>query len=85
MLGAVLRRGPGAVHELRGDLGRYVRLLAVGLPLTVLAGWGLAAWLFPGLGVWLALLVGAALAPDRRGAGPAGGDQPGGARAGCAG
>jgi NhaP-type Na+/H+ or K+/H+ antiporter len=51
------------VQQLRSDLGRYVRLLAVGLPLTVLAGWGLAAWLFPGLGVWLALLVGAALAP----------------------
>jgi NhaP-type Na+/H+ or K+/H+ antiporter len=51
------------VHDFRADAGRYVRLLAVGLPLTVLAGWGLAAWLFPGLGVWLALLVGAALAP----------------------
>ena len=44
-------------------MGLYVRLLAVGLPLTVAAGWGLAAWLLPGLGVWLALLVGAALAP----------------------
>ena len=51
------------VQDLRADLGRCVRLLAVGLPLTVLAGWGLAAWLFPGLGVGLALLVGAALAP----------------------
>jgi NhaP-type Na+/H+ or K+/H+ antiporter len=51
------------VHDLRSDAGRVVRLLAVGLPLTVLAGWGLAAWLFPGLGLWLALLVGAALAP----------------------
>ena len=35
------------VHDLRDDLGRFVRLLAVGLPLTVLAGWGLAVWLFP--------------------------------------
>jgi NhaP-type Na+/H+ or K+/H+ antiporter len=51
------------VQDLRADAGRYVRLLAVGLPLTVLAGWGLAAWLFPALGRWLALLVGAALAP----------------------
>jgi NhaP-type Na+/H+ or K+/H+ antiporter len=51
------------VHDLRADLGMCVRLLAIGLPLTVLAGWGLAAWLFPSLGVWLALLVGAALAP----------------------
>src|SRR5215217_4731121 len=51
------------IHDLRDDLGRYVRLLAVGLPLTVLAGWGLAVWLMPSLGVWLALLVAAALAP----------------------
>ena len=51
------------IPDLRRGLGLYVRLLAVGLPLTVLAGWGLAAWLIPGLGVWLALLVGAALAP----------------------
>jgi NhaP-type Na+/H+ or K+/H+ antiporter len=51
------------IPELRRDLGRYVRLLGVGLPLAVLAGWGLAAWMFPELGVWLALLVGAALAP----------------------
>ena len=43
--------------------GRCVRLLAIGLPLTVLAGWALAAWLLPGLGGWLALLVAASLAP----------------------
>jgi NhaP-type Na+/H+ or K+/H+ antiporter len=51
------------VPDLRDDAGRFVRLLGVGLPLTVLAGWGLASWLFPDLGVWLALLVAAALAP----------------------
>jgi NhaP-type Na+/H+ or K+/H+ antiporter len=51
------------VHDLRRDLGGVLRLLAIGLPLTVLAGWGLASWLIPGLGVWLALLVGASLAP----------------------
>lgn len=51
------------VRDLRQDVGRYVRLLAVGLPLTILAGWGLATWLFPGMGVWLALVVAAALAP----------------------
>jgi sodium/hydrogen antiporter len=51
------------VHDLRGDLGLVLRLLAVGLPLTLVAGWGLALWLLPGLGLWLALLVGAALAP----------------------
>jgi NhaP-type Na+/H+ or K+/H+ antiporter len=49
--------------DLRADVGRCVRLLGFGLPLSVLAGWALAAWLFPGLGGWLALLVGAALAP----------------------
>jgi len=49
--------------QVRRDLSRYVRLLAVGLPLTVLAGWVLADWFFPGLGLWLALLIGAALAP----------------------
>ena len=51
------------VQELRHDIGPYVRLLAVGLPLTMLAGWGLAWWLFPSAGVWVALLVAAALAP----------------------
>jgi sodium/hydrogen antiporter len=51
------------VQQLRRDLGRYVRLLVVGLPLTILFGWVLAAWFFPQLGLWLALFVGAALAP----------------------
>jgi NhaP-type Na+/H+ or K+/H+ antiporter len=49
--------------QVRRDLGRCVRLLAIGLPLTVVAGWALADVVFPSLGVWLALLVGAALAP----------------------
>jgi sodium/hydrogen antiporter len=51
------------VREVRHDLGQYVRLLGVGLPLTILAGWALATWLFPGMGIWLALIVAAALAP----------------------
>ncbi|MGB8380516.1 MAG: cation:proton antiporter, partial [Dermatophilaceae bacterium] len=51
------------VQELRQDLGRYLRLLGIGLPLAVVLGWGLAAWFWPGLGMWLALFVGAALAP----------------------
>jgi len=51
------------VRLFRRDWGRCLRLLAVGLPLTILLGWGLGAWLFPGLGVWLALFVAAALAP----------------------
>jgi NhaP-type Na+/H+ or K+/H+ antiporter len=49
--------------QVRRDLARYLRLLAVGLPLTVLAGWALASWFFPALGIWLTLLVAAALAP----------------------
>ena len=49
--------------QVRRDLGAYGRLLGVGLPLTILLGWGLAAWFFPDLGIWLALFIGAALAP----------------------
>jgi len=49
--------------DFRRDTAQYVRLLAVGLPLTILVGWLLAAWLFPGAGVWAALLIAAALAP----------------------
>jgi NhaP-type Na+/H+ or K+/H+ antiporter len=51
------------IRELRADLGLYTRLLAVGLPLTIAAGALVAMWLFDGLGVWMALVVGAALAP----------------------
>jgi sodium/hydrogen antiporter len=51
------------IQGLRHDLSAYVRLLGVGLPLTGVAGWGLAVWLFPEIGAWLALLVAAALAP----------------------
>jgi len=51
------------LRQLRADLGLYSRLLAVGLPLTITAGALLAMWLFDGMGVWLAVLVGAALAP----------------------
>jgi NhaP-type Na+/H+ or K+/H+ antiporter len=51
------------LRELRADAGLYARLLGVGLPLTIAAGTVLAVVLFDGMGVWLALLVGAALAP----------------------
>jgi len=51
------------VHDLRDDFGKYLRLLAAGLPLTILAGWAVALWLFPELSSWLALLIAAALAP----------------------
>jgi sodium/hydrogen antiporter len=50
------------LHELRVDAGLYVRLLGVALPLTIGLGTVLALAL-TGTGIWLALLVGAALAP----------------------
>jgi NhaP-type Na+/H+ or K+/H+ antiporter len=51
------------IREFRHDLAQYGRLLGIGLPLTILAGWGLAILLFPEMGMWLALLTAAALAP----------------------
>jgi len=48
--------------DFRRDLMVYVRLLGIGLPLTILLG-GLVAVALLGFGVWPALLVGAALAP----------------------
>jgi NhaP-type Na+/H+ or K+/H+ antiporter len=49
--------------DLRADLALYVRLLAVGLPLTIALGTGTAYGLFPAHDIWTALLIGAALAP----------------------
>jgi sodium/hydrogen antiporter len=51
------------LRDLRGDMGLCVRLLGIGLPLTMGLGTLLALGLFGGIGIWLALLVGAALAP----------------------
>src|ERR1035438_1949295 len=51
------------LRDLRADAGLCLRLLGIGLPLTIGLGVLLALALFNGLGVWLALLVGAALAP----------------------
>ena len=48
--------------QFRRDLGTYVRLLGVGLPLTIALGTG-AAMIVLGFDPWAALLVGAALAP----------------------
>ncbi|MBV9095985.1 MAG: cation:proton antiporter [Streptosporangiaceae bacterium] len=45
------------------DWTLYARLLGVGLPLTIGLGTLLAFVLLPGSDIWLALLVGAALAP----------------------
>jgi NhaP-type Na+/H+ or K+/H+ antiporter len=40
-----------------------IRLLAIGLPLTMLLGWAVAIALLPGIDVWEAALVGVILAP----------------------
>ncbi|MEV6784695.1 cation:proton antiporter [Streptomyces sp. NPDC051098] len=48
---------------LRPDLGLYVRLLLIGLPLCIGLGTLLATGLLPGVSGWAALFVGAALAP----------------------
>ena len=51
------------LRDLRTDAGLCLRLLGIGLPLTIGLGVLLALALFHGLSIWLALLVGAALAP----------------------
>jgi sodium/hydrogen antiporter len=48
--------------DLREDLGYYIRLLAIGLPLTTALGTAAAVTIL-GFSPWYALLVGAALAP----------------------
>ncbi|MEM1418197.1 MAG: cation:proton antiporter, partial [Myxococcota bacterium] len=50
-------------RALRRELGLPVRLLGIGLPLTIAAGLGAGLLLFPGLGVWEALVLAAVLAP----------------------
>ncbi len=51
------------LRDLRADAGLCLRLLGIGLPLTIGLGTLLAFALFNGVSFWLALLVGAALAP----------------------
>lgn len=58
-------------RELRADLALTGRLLLVGLPLTIGAGYLLARSLFPEVGLWLALVLAAALAPTDAGLGAA--------------
>jgi NhaP-type Na+/H+ or K+/H+ antiporter len=58
-------------RQLRGSFVFTGRLLLVGLPLTIGAGYLVARGLFPELGVWLALLLAAALAPTDAGLGAA--------------
>ncbi|GLF95892.1 cation:proton antiporter [Streptomyces yaizuensis] len=64
-LALVLFTGAAAVRrrELHRERSLPVRLLAVGLPLTMLLGWLLAWALLPGLGVWQLALIGIVLAP----------------------
>ena len=51
------------LRDLRHDMGLCLRLLVVGLPLTIGLGTLLAFVLLPGMNGWLALVAGAALAP----------------------
>jgi sodium/hydrogen antiporter len=51
------------LRDLHADMGLCLRLLGIGLPLTMGLGALLAFALFNSMGIWLALLVGAALAP----------------------
>jgi NhaP-type Na+/H+ or K+/H+ antiporter len=52
-----------AVRWFRTEWQYPVRLLGIGLPLTVVLGTLVAALLFPGNDIWLMAVVGAALAP----------------------
>ena len=51
------------LHRLRHDLGLPVRLLAIGLPLTIGFGTAAAFGILPGVGIWVAASVGAIVAP----------------------
>jgi NhaP-type Na+/H+ or K+/H+ antiporter len=51
------------LRDLRTDMGLCVRLLAIGLPLTIGLGTLIALPVIGGASPWLALLIGAALAP----------------------
>jgi NhaP-type Na+/H+ or K+/H+ antiporter len=51
------------LRELRSDVRFPVRLLAIGLPLTIGAGTAVALGLFSGAGIWVAALIGAIVAP----------------------
>ena len=51
------------VHELRRDLGLPVRLLALGLPLTIGFGTAAALGIIPGVSLWVAATIGAIVAP----------------------
>src|SRR6478752_4980302 len=50
------------IADLRADTGRFLRLLALGLPMTIALG-ALVAVVVLGVSPWYAVLLGAALAP----------------------
>ena len=58
-------------REVRGDSLFTARLLLIGLPLTIGAGFLAARALLPEIGVWLALVLAAMLAPTDAGLGAA--------------
>lgn len=51
------------IKRLEHDSSVVLRLLAIGLPLTIVGGTVLALGLFPGISIGLALLIGSTLAP----------------------
>ena len=51
------------LHTLRLELGLPVRLLLVGMPLTILLGFVAGLWLLPELGLWEVAVLAALLAP----------------------
>jgi NhaP-type Na+/H+ or K+/H+ antiporter len=51
------------LNRVRQDHDLPVRMLLVGLPLTIVAGAFFAAWLFPAFSIWEAALLAALLAP----------------------
>ena len=64
------------LRDLRADLAPCLRLLGIGLPLAIGLGTLLALALIGKAGIWLALLVGAALAPTDAALGAAMMDNP---------
>lgn len=56
-------------RQIRSDAGVCARLLLIGLPLTIVLGVLAAQLLMPGIGIWLALLLAATLAPTDAGLG----------------
>lgn len=51
------------LHALKGDAGTALRLLGVGLPLSIVVGTAIAYGLFAHHGLWLAALLAAIVAP----------------------